>query len=67
MENMKKVWDQYKGAIVGGLIGLLILCTGLYRLVIGVILIAIGLYIGNYVQYNKDSVKDRLKKLIDKM
>ncbi|MBQ9297875.1 MAG: DUF2273 domain-containing protein [Clostridia bacterium] len=67
MENMKQFWEQYKGAIVGGLIGLLILCTNLYRLVIGIILIAIGIYIGNYVQYNKSSVKERLKKLIDKM
>lgn len=67
MNNMKQFWDQYKGAIIGGLIGVLILCTQLYRLVIGIILIAIGVFVGNYVQYNKYDVKERLKKFIDKM
>lgn len=67
MDNMKQFWDQYKGAIIGGLIGVLILCTQLYRLVIGIILIAIGIFVGNYVQYNKYDVKEKLKKFIDKM
>lgn len=67
MDNMKQFWDQYKGAIIGGLIGVLILCTQLYRLVIGIILIAIGVFVGNYVQYNKYDVKEKLKKFIDKM
>lgn len=67
MDNMKQFWNQYKGAIIGGLIGVLILCTQLYRLVIGIILIAIGVFVGNYVQYNKYDVKEKLKKFIDKM
>lgn len=67
MDNMKQFWDQYKGAIIGALIAVLILCTQLYRLVIGIVLIAIGIFVGNYVQYNKYDVKERLKKIIDKM
>lgn len=67
MDNMKQFWDQYKGAIIGGLIGVIILCTQLYRLVVGIILIAIGIFVGNYVQHNKYDVKERLKKFIDKM
>ncbi len=67
MDNMKQIWDQYKGAIIGGLIGVIILCTQLYRLIIGIILIAIGMFVGNYIQYNKYDVKEKLKKIIDKM
>ena len=67
MDNMKQIWDQYKGAIIGGLIGVLILCTQLYRLIIDIILIAIGVFVGNYVQYNKYDVKEKIKKFIDKL
>lgn len=67
MDNMKQFWDQYKGAIIGGFIGVLILCTQLYRLIIGIVLIAIGIFVGNYIQYNKYEVKEKLKKIIDKM
>lgn len=67
MDNMKQIWDQYKGAIIGGIIGGIILCTQLYRLIIGIILIVIGMFVGNYIQYNKYDVKEKLKKIIDKM
>lgn len=67
MDNMKQIWSQYKGAIIGGIIGLIILCTQLYRLIIGIILVVIGMFAGNYVQHNKYDVKEKLKKFIDKM
>ena len=67
MDNMKQIWGQYKGAIIGAIIGVIILCTELYRLIIGIILIAIGMFVGNYIQYNKYDVKEKLKKFIDKM
>ena len=34
---------------------------------IGIILIAIGIYVGNYIQINKDDVKDKLKNFIDRL
>lgn len=67
MEEIKKFIKDYCGAIIGGLVAVLILCTGLYKLVFGIILITIGIFVGNYVQKNKDDVKDKLKKFIDKM
>lgn len=67
MDNFKKFLTEYRGAIIGGLIALLILCTQLYRLIIGIVLICIGVFIGNYVQRNKFDVKERLKRFIDKM
>ena len=34
---------------------------------IGIILIVMGIFIGNYVQRNKYAVKEKLKNFIDKM
>ncbi len=67
MEEVKKFIKEYSGAIIGGLVAVLILCTQLYKLIIGIILIAMGIFIGNYIQRNKDDVKEKVKKIIDKM
>ena len=67
MDNLKEFWLQYKGAIIGAGVAILILFTRLYELVIGIVLIVACMYLGNYVQQNKNNVKDRLKKLIDRM
>ena len=67
MEEFKNFVKEYSGAIIGGLVAVIILCTGLYRLVIGIILISIGIFVGNYVQKNKYDVKEKIKSFIDKM
>lgn len=67
MEEFKNFVKEYSGAIIGGIVAVVILCTQLYRLIIGIILIAIGIFVGNYVQKNKYDVKERLKNFIDKM
>lgn len=67
MDGLKKFVSEYKGAIIGGIIALIILCTRLYELIVGIILIAIGIFIGNYVQRNKYDVKEKLKDFIDRM
>ena len=67
MEDFKKFIKQYKGAIIGVIIAIIILATRLYSLIIGILLILAGAIIGNYVQQNKDDVKTKLKKIIDKM
>ena len=66
MEVLKEFWNKYKGAIVGVIIAILIFATRLYRLFIVAILIVAGAIIGNYVQNNKDLVKDKLKSFIDR-
>ena len=33
----------------------------------GIILVFIGIYVGNYIQLNKEDVKEKLKRWIDKM
>ena len=58
---------KYRGAIIGALVAILILCTGFYKLIIGIILVALGLYVGNYIQLNKEEVKEKIKNFIDKL
>ena len=67
MEDFKKFLTKYWGAIVGGIIAILLACTGLYKLIVVVVLVVLGILAGNYYQHNKDSVKEKLKKFIDKM
>jgi len=67
MDDFKKFISQYKGAIIGIIIAIVLLATKLYDVIIGILLILAGAIIGNYVQQNKDDVKAKLKKFIDKM
>ena len=67
MEGFKGFWDNYKGAIIGVIIAILVLATRLYYLIIAIVVICLGAVAGNYVQQNKEEVKDRVKKFIDKM
>ena len=67
MEDFKKIIYEYRGAIIGAIIAIILLCTQLYRLIIGIIVMAGGIFLGNYVQKNKYSVKNKLKEFIDKM
>ena len=67
MEEIKNFIMKYRGAIIGGIIAILVLCTGFYKLMIGIILIGMGIYFGNYIQINKSEVKDKIKGFIDKL
>ena len=67
MEKIKKFIIKYKGAIVGGIISIIALLLNLHKLLIYVLIIIAGLIIGNYVQYNKESVKEKIKSYIDKL
>jgi len=67
MDNFKKFITEYRGAIIGGFIAILVLLTNLYKLIVGIILVAIGIFIGNYVQRNKYDVKEKLKQFIDRI
>lgn len=67
MKEMKDFFMKYRGSIIGAIIAILILCTGFYRLIIGIILVGMGIYVGNYVQANKNEVKEKVKKFIDKL
>ena len=67
MESFKEFLSKYLGAIIGVIVAILILCTRLYELMIGIVLILMGAFVGNYVQKNKDEVKIKLKDFIDRL
>ena len=67
MDSLKNFWNNYKGAIIGVIIAILVLLTNLYRLFIAIILIFIGAIAGNYIQQNKSEVKEKLKNFIDRV
>ena len=49
MDEIKNFLKTYAGAIVGALVAIIILCTRLYELMIWIIFIAFGIFIGNYI------------------
>lgn len=67
MDDFKKFINQYRGAIIGVIIAIVLLATRLYDVIIGILIILAGAFVGNYVQQNKDDVKAKLKKFIDRM
>ncbi len=71
MDNFKIFCDKYGGAILGFVVGLvlaiLLFCTNLYKFVIAIALIIVCIYLGNYFQRNKETVKEKLRKLIDRL
>ena len=67
MKDIKDFIMKYRGAILGAIIAILVLCTGFYKLIIGIILVCIGIYVGNYIQLNKNYVKEKIKGFIDKL
>jgi len=67
MEELKKFLIKYRGAVIGGLIALVALLLNLHKILIFVLVIIAGILAGNYVQHNKEFVKDKLKSYIDKL
>ena len=67
MEDIKNFLSKYNGAIIGVIVAIIILATRLYEVIVGILLILAGAFVGNYIQQNKDEVKDKTKKFIDKM
>ena len=67
MESFKDFVIKYRGALIGGFLGLLVLFTGFYMLIVWVLLIFVCAFIGNYIQHNKYEVKEKVKNFIDKL
>lgn len=67
MDGFNGFFRKFGGGIIGGIIALILACTNLYRFIIGLVLVVIGIWAGNYVQKNKETVKEKLKNLIDRM
>ena len=57
---------EYGGAIIGGIVALILCFTELYKLLVYLVIVLAGAFLGNYVQKNKANVKEKLKEFIDK-
>lgn len=71
MKDFKVFCDKYGGAVVGFIIGvglsILLFYTNLYKVLMSFALIIACIWVGNYIQINKESVKEKTKKFIDKL
>ena len=67
MENIKNFIIKYRGAIIGGIIAILALALNLHKILLCILIVIAGIVIGNYVQNNKEIVKEKLKYYIDKL
>ena len=67
MKDFKNILINYRGAIIGGLISFVALLLNLHTFLLWILIIVSGILIGNYVQHNKEFVKDKLKSYIDKL
>ena len=67
MDEAKNFWNNYKGPIIGVIVAIIILITRLHDLILAVVVIGLGAFVGNYVQQNKEDVKKKLKSFIDRM
>lgn len=67
MEEIKKFLIKYRGAIIGGLIAILALILNLHKIMLWLLIVIAGVLIGNYIQHNKEMVKEKLKFYIDKL
>ena len=65
-EQKNAFLGQYGGAIIGGFIALLLCFTEIYKILVYVVIILAGVFVGNYVHKNKSKVKEVLKEFIDK-
>ena len=67
MKDLKEFLIRYSGAIIGGLVALILLILKIHIILLWIVVIVIGVFIGNYIQRNKEFVKDKLKYFVDKM
>ncbi len=67
MNDFINFFNKYKGAIIGIIIAVLLLIFELDRVIMGIVIILICMFAGNYVQRNKQDVKEKLKRFIDRM
>ena len=66
MERIKDFIIRYRGAIIGGIIALLLLILKIHKILIAVLIIVAGILAGNYIQQNKEKVKDTIRKAVDR-
>ena len=67
MEKVKQFLINYRGAIIGWIVAIVALLLNLHKALIVILIVIAGILLGNYVQHNKELVKEKLKSYIDKL
>lgn len=67
MEKFLQFVIDNKYPIIGFVVAIVLIATGLYKLIIPIALIILGIYGGIYFQKNKEEVKEKIKNFIDKL
>ena len=65
-DEFKNFCMKYKGAIIGALVAIVLVFTGILDALIVIGIVILGMILGNYAQRNKEIVKEKLKNFIDK-
>ena len=65
LEKLKNLWSTYKGACIGAIVALLFIWTGLFTILVYALVIFGGMFVGNYVQLNKDAIKGKYKAFLE--
>ena len=66
MEQIKKFLMKYMCAIIGTIVAIIALVLQIHKFLIACIIIIAGALVGNYIQQNKDSIKDKIKRVVEK-
>ena len=66
MENLKDFILKYRGAIIGGIVAIVALILNVHKFLFGCLIVVAGILAGNYVQRNKDKVKDKIRDVVDR-
>lgn len=66
MEQFKDFLIKYRGAIIGGIVAIIALILRIHQFLIYCLIILAGIFVGNFVQQNKEFVKDKIRKIVDK-
>ncbi len=71
MDGFTAFWNKYGGAVIGLVVGVLlaflIVFTNFYKVILAIALIIACVWLGAYIQSNKELVKEKTKNFIDKL
>jgi len=66
MEQIKEFFFKNRGAVIGALVAIILLILKIHKFLLGCLIIFTGAAIGNYVQKNKEKVKENIRRIVDK-
>lgn len=66
MEKFKDFILRYRGAIIGGIIAIVLLILRIHEILISCLIIVAGIVAGNYIQQNKEKVKEGIRHIVDR-